>query len=398
MVSGQLRSARVGASGAFALQGFFLAVVLTELPQIRDRHDLADGVVVGAVVVISLLAGAGSITAEHIAARRSSRGTLRIGLALIAVTGLGVAFAPEPITLFVALAAYGIALGIVDASTNMQAVVIQHGYGTVIISSFYAAWSAGAITGALYVSACSALDLSLSIAVASAAALVALVSLAIGPWLLGGAAAQSTPVSATVVPIPASLFIALGVAMALFFAIDIAVGNWSALYLTDVLLADSATAALALAAYQGAALLSRLTGDLWVRHFGPSAVVRVGGVMGVAGLFVVILAPNPAVAIAGFLVVGLGVPVVAPLCFSTLGQLTSGPGLDAAIARLNIFNYAGTLVGGGVVGAIAAVTSLRAGYIVPLVFAGCLIGLAPIFAARQQSRVGSASIGDAGPV
>ncbi len=325
MVSGQLRSARVGTAGAFALQGFFLAVVLTELPQIRDRHDLADGVVVGAVVLISLLAGAGSIAAEHLAAHWSSRTTLRLGLALIAVTGLGIAFAPEQITLFVALAAYGVALGIVDASTNMQAVAIQHGYGTVIISSFYAAWSAGAITGALYVSACSALDLPLSVAVTIAAALVALVSLLLGPRLLEGAAAQTTPTSSTVVAVPVGLFIALGVAMALFFAIDIAVGNWSALYLTDVLRADSATAALALAAYQGAALLSRLTGDLWVRNFGPVAVIRVGGALGVAGMFVVVLAPNPAVAIAGFLVVGLGVPVVAPLCFGTLGQLRVDP-------------------------------------------------------------------------
>jgi hypothetical protein len=109
-------------------------------------------------------------------------------------------------------------------------------------------------------------------------------------------------------------------------------------------------------------------------------------------MLIVVLAPNPAVAIAGFLVVGLGVPLVAPLCFSTLGHLTSGPGLDAAVARLNIFNYAGTLIGGGVVGAIAVGTSLRVGFVVPLIFAGLLIMLAPVFAARQRTRVDSASI------
>ncbi|MCX5042537.1 MFS transporter [Aldersonia sp. NBC_00410] len=392
MVHGQLRSARISAAVAFAVQGFFLAVVLTQLPQIRDRYGFGEGLVVGVVVLISLLAGVGSVVAERIALKRSSRVTLRAGLALIAVTGLGIALAPGPIALFIALAGYGIALGIVDASTNMQAVAIQHGYGTIILSSFYAAWSAGAIVGALYVSVCSAINVSLQVSVVIAAILVAIVGAGAGRYLLEARTGAPTPLGHTVVAIPTRIFVALGVAMALFFAIDLAIGNWSALYLDDVLSADAATAALGLAAYQGAALLSRLTGDLWVRRFGEVAVIRGGGALGVLGMLIVVLAPNPAVAIAGFLVVGLGVPLVAPLCFSTLGHLTSGPGLDAAVARLNIFNYAGTLIGGGVVGAIAVGTSLRVGFVVPLIFAGLLIMLAPVFAAQQRTRVDSASI------
>ncbi|MFQ6397245.1 MFS transporter [Nocardia sp. KC 131] len=391
-----LRGARIANSFAFGLQGFFFAVVLTQLPQQKERFDLSDGLIVGSVVLVSLLAGGGSVAAEQLALRWSSRSTLRIGLLGISITGCAIAMAPNKVMLLVTLGLYGIAVGIVDASTNMQAVFIQHGYGTFILSSFYAAWSAGSITGALFVSGCEALDVTLRESVLTAAGVVLVVGSVLGPRLLGAVEAETGPAevgageseSGATGPsgtVALSAYLAFGIAMALVFAIDLAVGNWSALYLTDDLLASSATAALALAAYQGTSLIARLTGDIWVRRFGPRRVVRVAAAIGLVGLAVVVAAPGPVVAIVGFLVAGIGMPVIAPLCFSEAGQLTRGPALDALMARLNLFNYAGTLVGGGVVGAVAAGFGHRIGFAIPLVFAAVLIGLARVFHSRSEA-------------
>src|SRR5690242_7644495 len=151
-VSTTLRAARTANSVAFALQGFFLAVVLTELPQQRDRLGLTDTVILVAVVMISGLAAGGSLLAERVAVRWSSRVALRAGLTLIAVSGLAIAVAPNLVIDLIALGCYGVAVGMVDAGTNMQAIFIQHGYGRFVLSSFYAAWSAGSILGALFVS------------------------------------------------------------------------------------------------------------------------------------------------------------------------------------------------------------------------------------------------------
>ncbi|WP_187687992.1 MFS transporter [Nocardia wallacei] len=386
-----VRRARTANSVAFGLQGFFLAVILTELPQQRDRFELDDTRILLATVLISVLAAAGSVLAERLALRWSSRTALRAGLALIAVTGVGIALAPQLAVLLVALGGYGVAVGVVDASTNMQAVFIQHGYGTVVLSSFYAAWSAGAILGALFVSGCEALDVSLPVAVLAAALVVLVAGLVFGPRLLGTRQAEAEPAeTAAAGSVPLRAYLAIGVAMALVFAVDLAVGNWSALYLRDELRSSSATAALALAAYQGASLAGRLTGDLWVRRFGPRAVVRVAAAIGTAGLALVVLAPDPVVAIAGFLVAGIGLPVIAPLCFSEAGRLTGGRGLDALIARLNLFNYAGTLFGGGVVGGVADATSHRIAYLLPLLFAAALIVSARFFQPRPRAGKPSA--------
>ncbi|AYF76238.1 MFS transporter [Nocardia yunnanensis] len=381
-----LRAARAANSVAFALQGFFLAVILTELPQQKDRFGLTDGMIVALVAIISLLAGAGSVTAERLALRWSSRTALRIGLGLIAVSGVAIAAAPDKIALFIALGVYGVAVGIVDAGTNMQAVFIQHGYGRFVLSSFYAAWSAGSIVGALFVSALEALHVPVWAAVLVAAAVVLAGCLGAGPRLLGTDEAEAGPAEGEPASsVPTKVFLLFGVVIALAFAIDLAVGNWSALYLKDELLSSSATAALALAAYQGASLLGRLTGDLWVRRFGPRAVVRVAAAVGSIGLVIVVAAPGPVAAILGFLIAGIGLPVIAPLCFSEAGQLTSGRDLDALIARLNLFNYAGTLVGGAVVGGIADAANLRAGFAIPLAFALALIGFARIFHTRTAT-------------
>ncbi|UGT66500.1 MFS transporter [Nocardia gipuzkoensis] len=440
-----LRRARIANSFAFGLQGFFFAVVLTELPQQKERFGLSDEVIVVSVVFVSLLAGAGSVVAERLALRRSSRDAVRIGLLLVAVTGSAAAFAPNAALLVATLGCYGIAVGIVDASTNMQAVFIQRGYGTFILSSFYAAWSAGSITGALFVSGCEALGVTLRVSLLAAAAIVFVLGSALGPHLLGvrdaetshaetGATSESTATEGTTEPdatkttrataepgvtrantettatatrataeggapkathvtadpgatVALRAYLAFGVAMALVFAVDLAVGNWSALYLTDDLLATSATAALALAAYQGTSLLARLAGDSLVRRFGPRRVVRVAASTGALGLAIVVAAPSPVIAIAGFLVAGVGLPVIAPLCFSAAGQLATGRRLDALIARLNLFNYAGTLLGGGVIGAVAASFGHRMGFVLASVFAVLLIALARVF---RSHRVASA--------
>ncbi|WP_336087339.1 MFS transporter [Nocardia sp. SSK8] len=381
------RRGRYASSTAFALQGFFLAVILTELPHQKTQFGLTDTTLVLVVAAISLVAGGGSVIAERLAVRWSSAPALRCGLALIAVTGMGIAFAPDATWLIAMLVVYGVAVGMVDAGANMQAVVVQHGYNRFILSSFYAAWSAGAIAGALFVSVCEAGTVPLAWTIAAAAATVAAMTLVIGPGFVG--TPDSTPCPAEdseVAPIPGKALLALGIALALAFGIDLAVGNWSALYLTDELLSSPAVAALALAAYQVAALLSRLAGDSLVRRVGPRTAARGAAVIGAAGLAIVVAAPNPAVAITGFLITGIGLPIIAPLCFSEVGHRTAGRNLDTAVARLNIFNYAGTLIGGIVVGAVAAGTTLRMGFAVPLVFAAVLLAVAGFFPTRPGVR------------
>ena len=93
------------------------------------------------------LAGVGSIGAEILAKRHSSARLLRFGLGLIAVAVPLIAVAPGLGVFVSALAGYGVALGVVDATTNMQAVALEHRYGRPILPSFYGAWTFGGVVG-----------------------------------------------------------------------------------------------------------------------------------------------------------------------------------------------------------------------------------------------------------
>ena len=48
-----------------------------------------------------------------------------------------------------AMAGYGLALGLVDAGTNMQGVAVEHEYGRPIMPTFHGAWTLGGIIGTL---------------------------------------------------------------------------------------------------------------------------------------------------------------------------------------------------------------------------------------------------------
>jgi sugar phosphate permease len=178
----------------------------------------------------------------------------------------------------------------------------------------------------------------------------------------------------------------LGLAMTCFWAVDSSIANWSALYLHDLLRASGSTAALGYAGYQATALISRLGGDLAVRRLGAVTTVRLGSAIGTAGAVIVVLAPGPAVAILGFGLTGLGLPVVAPLCFSAAAAAVRGPSasapaatsaaVDSVVARLNVFNYLGSLLGAVAVGIVATAADLRAGFVVTVFLAATVLFLA----------------------
>ena len=147
--------------------------------------------------------------------------------------------------------------------------------------------------------------------------------------------------------------VVIGVAVTCMYIADSATSSYSAKYLKDDLDASGTVAPLAYVAYQVCMMLSRTGADLVVRAYGAARVVATGSVIGGLGLLTAAIAPGPAVAIAGFAVAGLGLAVVVPTSFSAAGRLDP-TGLGIAVARVNVFNYLGFVLGAVVAGAVAS--------------------------------------------
>jgi MFS family permease len=356
----------------------------TRLPRFSDRWDLSEVELSLVLLMIVLLAGAGSVVAELVAHRSSSASMLRVGLLVVGVAVPVVAAAPDGLVFVLALAAYGVGLGIVDATSNMQAVAVEHRYGRTILPSFHGAWTFGGILGACYALAAAHAPLW----TAGLVAVVPLVALA-APYLPrehGEVAAEAAEV---VVPWRPILLVGMG--MVLFYMVDTASQTWGPTFLDDVVDAPRSLVALATLPYLVASLALRLAGDSLVARYGATVVLRTGAVVASLALLVVVSAPSWPVAVLGFTLLGAGVSVIAPLSFSAAARIAGGDRarVDAVIARFNQFNYVGGLLGAVLTGLVGAGT-LRVGFAVPMVLILAMLPLARAFApAGRGESVGA---------
>jgi MFS family permease len=380
----ELTRARLAAAGGFATQGLVFISLTTRLPDFSDLWDLSETELSGLLLMMVLLAGAGSVVAETLARRRDSATLLRAGLAVIAVAVPVMALAPALVVFIAGMAAYGVALGVVDATTNMQAVALEHRYGRPILPSFHGAWTLGGLVGSAVTLATAHLPLETT----AALAVVPLVALT-RPFLTR----VGDPVAAGPrVEVPWRPIIVVGIAMVLFYMVDTAAFTWGPTYLDHVFDTPSSLVALATFPYLLASGAMRLAGDGVVARHGPVRVLRVGALVACGGLVVVVFAPSWPVAVLGFLVMGAGVAVIAPLSFSAAARIAGDtqdldPALrharvDAVIGRFNQFNYVGALIGAVLTGVVGS-GDLRIGFAVPMVLVLGILPLARAFAPRR---------------
>jgi hypothetical protein len=372
-----LHKTRAAVAAAFATQGGVFISLTTRLPAIQKHWALSDVTLSLLLLMMVGLAGVGSVTAEMLAKGHSSAHLLRLGLGLIVVAVPLIATAPVLGVFISALAVYGVALGVVDATTNMQAVAVEHQYGRPVLPSFYGAWTFGGILG----SATTLATAHLPLAVAGVVAVIPLV-VAFAPFL----PRTGAPVDPAAVDVPWRPIMLVGIAMVLFYMVDTASTTWGPNYLDHTFATPASLVALATFPYLLASGLMRLAGDRLVARFGPVALLRIGGLVASAALAVIVGAPTWPVAVGGFTVLGAAVAVIAPLSFSAAARI-AGSGVDdgnrlvrvdAVIARFNQFNYVGALLGAVMTGLVGA-GSLRVGFAVPMVLILAILPLARAF-------------------
>lgn len=414
-ITPELRKSRISAACAFGVHAMLLVALVTSLPSLVPILGLELRHVAYVVLALSIIAAVGSTLMTLVAKRTSSAFSIRIALGMLVVSGLFLAFTPAAsesarLPLFcAAILIYGLSVGSIDATTNMQAVAIQRRYGRVILNSFHAVWSAGAIVGSLVVSlgqwAAGKMGFGPTAdgdpylyqrymwTMVTLILLLTIVIFIISPKMLKYGHEEdetSAEVKKKFHP-PMKIFAALCAAMVFFYTIDFGIQNWSAVFLTDIEHADKAIAPLGLSCYMVLGMIARIVADRLARRFGESRTLFVASIISLIGMVIVLLAKSPVVAVVGFAIVGCGVPITAPLCFSTAGYLVPMEQLDEAIGRLNLFNYIGTLLGGGVVGLISQ-GNMKVAMIFPLVMCVALVCLSPFF--RRPTNLEAVEEGD----
>ncbi len=353
----QLARARLAVTVAFVAQGLCFGALVSRIPALQERFSLSDGALGLLVGLVPIFAGVGSVLAGSIAERYGSRPVLRIMGPVVPAALVLTGWAPSVPLLLVALLLLGFGLGSVDASMNIQGVRVQDDLGRSVVASFYAAFSLAGFVSALLASVAADSTLSLGLFFTLLAVVVVPCQLLVGHFLLPG---HPTPVviAAGQVRIHWRPVLLVGIALMCVYIADSGASTFSADYLHKGLGSSQSTAALAYAAYSLMTVVGRIIVDRTVGRIGAVRLVRIGGLVAVGAAAVVAIAPGPVTAIAAFALLGLGICPAIPLAFTAAAshdKTSSG----IAVARVNVFNYVGFVLGAPLIGGIASLASLR---------------------------------------
>ncbi|MEE1938992.1 MFS transporter [Streptomyces sp. TRM 70361] len=376
----------------FTVHGAVAGGFATRIPWIRDQLELGTGPLGVALVFATVGAAASMPLAARLAHRHGPRAALRL-LIVLCCAGLALpAAAPGPVWLCGALLLYGAGLGISDVAMNAQAVQVEERMGRSVMSGLHGMWSVGTLLGggvgalAAHFAVDARVHLTLTVPVLA---------------VIGAVAAGRTPDVRAEPGIEAPPHFALpgrgvlAVGLIGFFAVfaEGASMDWAGIYLRDVTDASPGLAAGAYTAFACTMAVARLSGDAVVRRLGPVRTVRTSGVLATAGGLLVVAAREPAAAVTGFALIGVGIAVVVPLCFAAAGRTASGaPG--QAIAGVATLAYASGLAAPAAVGWIAEFTSLPVSFALITVL---LCGLVPGAGVLRADPPGSAPKAAPGP-
>lgn len=341
---------------AFLAAGMGTSVWAALVPFAKSRMALESA----ELGLLLLFLGMGSIvampTAGMLASRFGCRTVILSSGALSCLVLPLLAIASSPLLLALVLFLFGAAIGALDVSMNIQAVMVEKTHGDALMSGFHGLFSVGGFIGA------GGMALFLWIGLSPLAACV-IVAASIGGVLCWGAPhlLRAPAVLEETHPyfaVPHGTVIFIGILCFIVFLAEGAMLDWSALLLTTNGLLTANEGGLGYAVFAVAMTIGRLTGDRVVRYWGRSRVMVLSGLCAAAGFFTAVRAPFSGIALVGFLLIGAGASNIVPILFTAAGRQKDMPA-GMAISAITTVGYAGILAGPALIGFVAHASSLH---------------------------------------
>lgn len=383
------RRALAAVAGQFFVNGAMTASFIARAPQIRDRV----GVTVdefGLILTLAAVAGlVGSLVAGRVVHALSTRTVLTVGAVLMVGALLLIGWASSPLVLLLGLLLYLFVDVMVDISMNLQGSWISARRRTPVMNRLHGLWSLGTFAGGLGAVAANAAGLSTLAHLALVAAVMAVALALVTRHLLRQDEDDHADAEPDVGPRserPVRALPVLLLTLAGMFAVvaEVTGGDWAAFRLTDDFGAPAAVGSLAFVAYTAGMTGMRFGGDWLQQRLGTVGLHRLSVGLAAAGFVVATSIPVAEAAIAGFVLVGIGVATFMPTLYDAAARLPGrrGAGLGAMTGGMRV----AYLVTPVAVGALAG-TSLSVGSAIAIFTIPAVVGLMVVTeAARRLTR------------
>ena len=365
-----IQRARFAVFAVFTIAGAAVTFWAVHIPYVENKL----GITPATIGALLLVLGAGALTAaqligpliDRVGSRRATfTSGILMGLMLL-LPGL----ASNEWILGVCLFLLGVSIGATDVAMNAHAVEVEKAYNRPIFSAFHAMWSLGGLLGATLGGLALANNFEMQATLSLAGIGTVVISILIRSWLLPDRPNQKLSSTKshqakehkegnTENRKVLGYVLFLG-AMAGAAAIAEGTGiDWSALHHATVLGASNAQASIALVVFSGSMGVTRLFIDKVVASKGRVFVIRYGSLVSAVGTSLVVFSTSSPLALAGWLISGVGIAGVVPQLFAYSAGIGEQSHTGRNLAKVVGITYAGVLAGPAIIGFLTEVVPLN---------------------------------------
>ena len=382
--SSLISRARLGVILSFLSHGFISSSFFARIPDYKARLELSNS-----VLGLCLLASSAGVLAAlgpvgRLAAQRGSSAVLTKSsyLLVFIATFVGISF--NAISFAAILFLFGVAIAAQDVAMNTHGVTLEQKSGARFMGRFHAFWSVGALLGAITGGVFAQLEVSeFTHALIVSASVLALVISNNRRYLPGDEDRHIYEESVKRKKTPRLIYIMglLGLAGSIG---EGSAADWGGVLARETFGASQFVGTLPYIAYSFTMVVGRFYGDQLATKFGARRILKVGGLLGGAGLAGGLIVGGTTGVIVGWFLFGLALSTVIPLLFSAAGSMankrfqgTISPA--EAVAKISGISYFGFVVGPPLMGFLADVLTLRWAMLVPAVLAVIISASSRIF-------------------
>lgn len=360
---------------AFAAMGVLWGTFAAVLPDVKTQLGV-DERALGLLLLATPLAAVSAMLAAPVLGAALGRVALPVATILMALAFALPGQVWVPLLFPFAMMACGAATGLTDVLMNARVAALENARGLHLMNLCHAAYSFGYAGGALATGAMRGAEWGPAWVMGTCAALaLALALLTVeSDGRIEGLRKPKDGSAAHLGLIP----VFGGVIVLIAFLTENAAENWSALHIEKTLGGSPEQGSMGPAALALTMGFARLAGQGLVARINPFRLLMAGAVVSATGALVAAGATSPAMAYAGFIVMGIGSSVIAPTGFSLVGRLAAPEARARAVARATLLGYFGYFFGPPMLGFVAGAFGLRFAFVFAAVMLAALLIVVPM--------------------
>lgn len=360
MIAQNLTKSRIAISAAYFSSGLIFASWASRIPDVKNLLHLTDGNLGKILLAIPTGQLAMMLISGYLVTKLGSRMILPLSLVLYTIALISIAIPNQVETIFLSLLFFGAAANMVNIALNTQACKLEILYEKNIMASFHGLWSLGGFLGGIIGTVLVKAGYSMLTHFVLMSFLCILIALISSKYLILDKRSKEVANDKNEKSsIKLNLYlIILGLIGFAGMFCEGTMYDWSSVYFETIIKPDESLIRIGYIASMGTMTLGRFIADKFVFKFKAPIILIACGILITSGLLLSTLLPHLVTSTVGFMLVGLGVSSVVPICYSESGK-SSTVSASVAITIVSSISFIGFMIGPPLIGLLSEITNLR---------------------------------------